>query len=192
MPLHRNADQPAKGDSIMSFTSWLRNPRFTLAPGRTERPHHRLRPGRAPATRRLVLEQLEDRTLLSCMVSLAPNESAPQLVGERITWTATATDAGAAPVYQFSAAPHGGAFHVVRDFSPNNAFTWTPMQEGTYDIEVTVKDGYQATETCSAMAADAVASRVTGSEAVITPTLNPLVALYSAPPTSARTEFVQF
>src|SRR3989442_2585474 len=40
--------------------------------------------------------------------------------------------------------------------------------------------------------ADAVASRVTGSEAVITPTLNPLVALYSAPPSSARTEFVQF
>ena len=26
---------------------------------------------------------------------------------------ATATDAGAAPVYQFSAASHGGAFHVL-------------------------------------------------------------------------------
>src|SRR5262245_47672841 len=126
------------------------------------------------------------------MVSLVASETAPQLVGEAITWTATATDCGANPVYQFSAAPHGGAFQVVRDFSANSAFTWTPMQEGTYDIEVTVKDGYQATETTSAVAADAVASRVTGSEAVITPTLNPLVALYSAPPTSARTEFVQF
>src|SRR5207247_2391619 len=40
--------------------------------------------------------------------------------------------------------------------------------------------------------ADAVTSRVTGSEAVITPTLNPLVALYSAPPTSAGSVFVQF
>jgi hypothetical protein len=126
------------------------------------------------------------------MVSLAPSEAAPQLVGERITWTATAAECGAAPVYQFSVAPHDSAFRVVRDFSANNAFTWTPMQEGTYDIEVTVKDGYQATETTSAVAADAVASRVTGSEAVITPTLNPLVALYSAPPTSAQTEFVQF
>src|SRR5258708_30519580 len=66
------------------------------------------------------------------------------------------------------------------------------MQEGAYDVEVAVKDGYQATETTTAVVADAVASRVTGSEAVITPTLNALVALYSAPPSSARTEFVQF
>src|SRR5262245_48265338 len=151
----------------------------------------RRRPARRPMSR-LCLESLEDRSLPSCMVSLASSEAAPQLVGERITWTATDADCGAAPVYQFSAAPHGGAFHVVRDFSPANAFTWTPMQEGTYDIEVAVKDGYQATETTTAIAVDAVASRVTGSEAVITPRLNPLVALYSAPASSARSEFVQF
>src|SRR5439155_3487768 len=42
---------------------------------------------------------------------------------------------------------------------------------------------YQATETTTAVVADAVASRVTGSQPVITPTLNPLVALYSVPPT---------
>ena len=47
------------------------------------------------------------------------------------------------------------------------------MQEGTYDIEVTVKDGYQATETTSAVVTDAVASRVTGSQAVVTPTAQP-------------------
>src|SRR6266568_5009226 len=145
-----------------------------------------------PVPRRLTLEALEDRSLPSCMVSLAPNEAAPQLVGEGITWTATATDCGTTPVYEFSVAPHAGAFRVVRDFSPTNSFAWTPMQEGAYDIEVTVKDGYQATETTSAVAADAVESRVTGSEAVITPTLNPLVALYSAPPSSAGSVFVQF
>jgi hypothetical protein len=126
------------------------------------------------------------------MVSLAPSEPAPQLVGETITWTATAADVGATPVYQFSAAPHGGAFHVVRDFSPTNSFIWTPIQEGTYDIELTVKDGYQATETTSAVAADGVNSRVTGSAAVITPTANPLVAMYSVPPSSAGKVFVQF
>src|SRR5262249_14693106 len=111
-------------------------------------PHRRSRPlrGHHPRKRRLDLESLEDRSLPSCTVALAPGEAAPQLVGERVTWTATATDCGAAPVYQFGAAPHGGAFHVVRDFSPNNSFTWTPMQEGTYDIEVTVKDAYTATE----------------------------------------------
>lgn len=173
----------------MSFTSWLRTIRSAPAPDGTER---RRRPGRGRAIRRVVLEQLEDRTVPTCMVSLAPSDAAPQLVGERITWTATADDCGATPVYQFSAAPHGGAFHVLRDFSPANSFDWTPMQEGSYDIEVTVKDGYQATETTTAIAVDAVASRVTGSQAVITPTRNPLVALYSAPPTSAGSVFVQF
>jgi hypothetical protein len=135
---------------------------------------------------------LEDRSVPSCSVSLAPSAPAPQLVGERVIWTATASDCGTAPVYQFSAAPQGGAFRVVRDFSPTNTFAWTPMQEGTYDIKVTVKDGYQASETTSAVVADAVASRVSGSEAVATPTLNPLVALYSVPPSSAATVFVQF
>src|SRR5262249_29550154 len=150
------------------------------------------RPGRGRATRRLVLEQLEDRSLPSCMVSLAPNEAAPKLVGERITWTATAADCGAAPVYQFLAAPHGGAFHVLRDFSLANSFTWTPMQAGGFGIEVVVKDGYQATETTSAIVTDEVASRVSGSQAVVTPTLNPLVALYSVPPSSAESVLVQF
>src|SRR5262249_23638788 len=142
-------------------------------------------------TARLRVETLEDRSLLSGTVTLAPSDDSP-LVGERVTWTATAVDVGATPVYQFSAAPHGGAFHVVRDFSPANTCTWTPMQEDTYDIEVTVKDGYGATETTSAVVTDDVTSRVTGSEAVVTPTLNPLVALYSVPPSSADTVFVQF
>lgn len=130
--------------------------------------------------------------LMAGIVLLTPSEAAPQLVGEPIAWTATATDCGATPVYQFSAALHGGAFHVVRDFSPNDTFTWTAMQEGSYDIQVSVKDGYDAVETTTAVVVDEVASRVTGSQAVITPTLNPLVALYSVPPTSADSVFVQF
>jgi hypothetical protein len=140
---------------------------------------------------RLKVETPEARSLLSGSVTLAPTNVSP-LVGDRVTWTATAVDVGAAPVYQFSAAPHGGAFHVLRDFSLSNSFAWTPMQEGTYDIEVTAKDGYQATETTSAVRADDVASRVTGSEAVVTPTANPLVAPYSVPSSSAESVFVQF
>src|SRR5262245_6858382 len=66
------------------------------------------------------------------------------------------------------------------------------MQEGSYDIRVTVKDGYGATETSSAMVTDEVASRVTGSQDVVTPTANPLVALYSVPPSTAGSVFIQF
>src|SRR5438445_657553 len=36
------------------------------------------------------------------------------------------------------------------------------------------------------------AARVSGSQPVLTPTLNPLVVLYSVPPSSAETVFVQF
>ena len=144
----------------MSFQSVLNSLKFPIARTRARRAR-RGAPRKRAATCKLLLELLENRTVPSS-ISLAPSEAAPQLVGERVTWTATATDAGAAPVYQFSSAPHGGAFHVVRDFSPTNSFAWTPMLEGTYDIEVTVKDGYQAAETTSAVVADAVASRVTG------------------------------
>src|SRR5262245_64978984 len=117
----------------MWFRSLLKSLRRPPAPRR--------RPRRATAPR-LWVEALEDRSLPSCTVTLAASNDSP-LVGERVTWTATAADCGAAPVYQFSAAPHGATFHVVRDFSPANSFAWTPMQEGSYDIEVTVKDGYQ-------------------------------------------------
>src|SRR5262249_43520914 len=169
-------------------TMWFRSPTRSRRPRRpTSAVPQSLRRFTAPPP----VEALEDRSLPSCTVALAPSDDSP-LVGERVIWTATAAGCGTTPVYQFSAAPHGGAFRVVRDFSPSNTFAWTPMQEGTYDIQVTVKDGYQASETTSAVVADAVASRVSGSEAVVTPTLNPLVALYSVPPSSAATVFVQF
>ena len=128
-----------------------------------------------------LLQVLENRRLLAGTAALASSDDTPE-VGQRITWRATAAEVGANPVFQFSAAPHGGVFHVLRDFSPANAFPWTPMQEGAYDIKVTVKDGYQAAEITSAVATDDVASQLSGSQAVVTPTSNPLVALYSVPP----------
>src|SRR5262249_28299886 len=105
---------------------------------------HRSASGGRGCRHPLVLETLEDRMLPSCTLSLVPSEPAPQLVGERITWTATATDCGDDPVYQFRVGPTGGPLRVVRDFSLDNTFAWAPMQEGTYEIRATVKDGYQA------------------------------------------------
>jgi hypothetical protein len=130
---------------------------------------------------------LEDRTVPST-IALVPSEAVPQLVGERITWTATVSDGPKAGlVYQFSDGPVHGPFHVARDFSPDNHFTWTPMEEGRYRIRVTVKQGYAGTDAVSAVVQDVVRTRVTGTDAVITPLSNPLVALYSAPPVSEET-----
>jgi hypothetical protein len=66
------------------------------------------------------------------------------------------------------------------------------MQEGEYQIEVIAKDGYGATDTTSAAVSDQVGSRVTGLAAVITSTANPLVALYSVPPSAAESVRIQF
>jgi hypothetical protein len=127
-----------------------------------------------------------------CTVSLQPSAPSPQLVGERMTWTATAANCGAAPVYQFGVAgerrgtsdhhPWGHSrFAMVRDFSLDNAFAWAPMNEGGYAIEVKVKDGFDGVAATRAVASYVARTRVTGEKAVVTPTLNPLVALYSAP-----------
>jgi hypothetical protein len=149
--------------------------------------------GRRPAPRhRLRLEGLEDRCLLSGGITLTPSEPAPQLVGDPITWTAAVANAPPSLVYQFSVGGPRGPFQMVRDFSPVASFTWAPMQEGTYRIMVTIKDRFAAVDTQSAVVTDQVDSRVTGDEAVITPTTNPLVALYSVPPGPKGTVYVEF
>lgn len=56
----------------MSFTSWLQNLRYALAPGRGQR-HHRRRGSLRTATHRLHLEALEDR----CLLSFIPAASFP-------------------------------------------------------------------------------------------------------------------
>jgi hypothetical protein len=134
-------------------------------------------------------ELLEDRCLPS--VSLAPGGPSAGPVGSPVTWTATASGHGTTPVYQFGVGPAGGVSHVVRDFSPNNSFTWNPMQEGTYNIQVIVEDSYGAPPSDSASASYNVNSRVVGTGAVVGPTSNPLVALYSAPPSPGSTMYVQ-
>jgi hypothetical protein len=138
------------------------------------------------------LEALEDRCLLSGGISLTPNEAAPQLVGEPVTWTATVPEAPPSLVYQFSVGSPGGPFQMVRDFSPDDSFTYAPMQQGEYRIQVTVKDGFDATDTQSAVVTDKVDSRVTGDQPVVSPTANPLVALFSAPPGPVGTVHVEF
>jgi len=150
-----------------------------------------------------------------CTIALASSKPSPQLVGERVVWTTTATNCGNAPVYQYQVAFTNEAkedddkrledsgnsgehskgqpkFRMVRDFSPGNTLAWAPLREGAYQVMVRVKDSFDALDASLAVVSDTVNSRVTGTEAVVTPTLNPLVALYSAPPCEEGTIRVKF
>ena len=128
------------------------------------------------------------------VVSLAPDPSSGASVGTMVTWTATATGTGSLR-YRFSVAkgdgPSGLPFLVMRDFSPSNIFTWTPMDEGTYRVKATVLDETGLPGVAESTASYAVTTRITGSDAVVSPTTHPLVALYSIPPCTgqARVEF---
>ena len=152
----------------------------------------------------------------TCMISLTPGTPAPLFVGDRVVWTATATSCGASPVYQFRVASPSAAdndedndrsgglagnddrsnkqpqFRMVRDFSPANSFAWATLHEGSYQVMVSVKDGFDAVNSTSAVISTTVNSRVIGASAVVTPTLNPLVALYSAPTCEHGTIHVKF
>jgi hypothetical protein len=124
-------------------------------------------------------------------VALKANLASGQPVGTTITWTASSTGLGN-PVYRFSVGTPGGPSHVVRDFSLSPTFSWTPMHEGVYSLQAQVKDGFAATGTTRAAATFTVNARVTGTKAVVRPTANPLVALYSAPACAGGTLAVQF
>ena len=149
----------------------------------------------------------------ACTISLHPSKPSPQLVGERIIWTATAANCGTAPVYQFNVAAENesqdaGIFeelntarddsgrdssaNSVRDFSLDPTFAWAPMQEGRYLVTVRAKAAFNVKNATRATTLDEVSSRATGSDAIVTATLNPLVALYSAPPCKRGTISVQF
>src|SRR5262249_31566621 len=108
--------------------------------------------------------------------------------------TATSRGHGRKPVYQFSVGLRGGPLQVVQDFSRSDSFTWDPMQEGTYDIQVVVKSGFGAPkkDRASASATYTSRTRVVGDSAVVSPMANPLVALYSAPPSPGASMYVQF
>jgi hypothetical protein len=149
----------------------------------------RLSPVRRPRRHRPHFAPLEERCLLS--VSLTATAPAVHDVGSPVIWTARSRDHGAKPVYQFLVGLPGGPLQVVRDLGPGNSFTWNPMQEGTYVIEVLVKSGFSARKSQAASATYTAQTRVVGDTAVVSPMANPLVALYSAPPSPGASMYVQ-
>jgi len=123
--------------------------------------------------------------------SLEPSVAPPQPLGTVVTWTVKAIDSSPNNLtFQFSVTPPNGQLAIVKDFNVGTLsagvwtaqpFLWTAIAgEGVYSIQVVAKDfvsGASATKTANFK----LASRVLAGTAVVHPTGNALVALFSAP-----------
>ena len=122
-------------------------------------------------------------------VVLSPSTPSPAPVGTVITWTAYALDEHPGRTwYRFRINRVGAEPRIVRDFGPSNSFDWTATDyDGQFQIEVSVhnRDTGDSGENTQVFE---MTSLVTGDQAVITPTSNSFVFLYSAPscPDGAR------
>ena len=91
--------------------------------------------------------------------------------------------------YRYMVSTGNGPFRVVRDFSQEPAFSWSPeLYEHEARIRVTVRIN-GAKETSDAEVPFTIVSRVNGANPVVTPTSHPLVALFSAPACAEGSQF---
>lgn len=112
--------------------------------------------------------------------TLSPDLPSGQPVGTTVRWSVTS--GAAAPRFRLSVGRLGEPLRVMYDYSDRSTFDWTPIEQGLYLVRATVRDENGALTSASALYS--ITSRVTSSP-VVTPTANPLVALYSAPSCAA-------
>jgi arylsulfate sulfotransferase len=92
-------------------------------------------------------------------------------------------------VFRYSVSVNGGPFRIIRDFSQQRDFTWGPeLYEHAATIRVTARNN-ESKETAEDEMRFQILSRIKGNAPVITPSANPLIALFSAPPCAAGTSF---
>jgi arylsulfate sulfotransferase len=124
-------------------------------------------------------------SVLTAQMSVAISSSAGPSVqlGTPVTWTAMVSGASTGTLaYRFQVRPTGGDFHTVVDYGPKSALTWTSIdREGSYQVEVSVQN-YNTGQQASADAMQRFISLMSGATPVVTPSANPLVYIYSAPP----------
>lgn len=123
-------------------------------------------------------------------VHLLTNMPSPQPVGTVIGLVPRIENEGKGMlVFRYSVRIGNEPLHVVRDFSQQKDFVWAPpLFEHEAHVRVTVRNN-QTKETADDEIAFRTASRITGPEPAITPTSNPLIALFSAPPCPAGRQF---
>ncbi len=121
---------------------------------------------------------------------MTPSVASPQPLGTPVTWTITATDSSPNSLtFQFNVANGAQPFARARDFNigtlsagvwTSQPFIWATIAgEGIYTVQVIAKD-FTSGETATQTALFTLTPLATVA-AVVNPTANPLVALYSAP-----------
>ncbi|KKL63366.1 hypothetical protein LCGC14_2175810, partial [marine sediment metagenome] len=118
-------------------------------------------------------------------VDLSPDLPSGQRVGTKIKWTVAGSGSGS-EVYRFSVARFGERPRMMYDFRADNVFEWTPIEDGQYLIIAHVRD--LATNSLNASFSFFQVRPTLRAQLVpvVTPTDNPLIALYSAPDSSQK------
>jgi len=116
--------------------------------------------------------------------------SSPQPVGVSIGLTPRLENLSKGMlVFRYSVSVNGGPFHIIRDFSQQKEFTWSPeLYEHAATIRVTARNN-ESKETAEDEMQFQITSRIKGNAPVITPGAHPLIALVSAPPCAEGTSF---
>ncbi len=122
--------------------------------------------------------------------TLEATPAAPASVGTPVHWTASVSGGSDTLWYRFRLREPGGDFHMVRDFGPLKGLDWAALDEGTYDLELTVRD-LATQETQTITESFQLVSRVT-TQAAASATNHPLVFLFSSPGCDAGRARVAF
>jgi hypothetical protein len=118
------------------------------------------------------------------MVTLAPSLPTPQPLGTAVTLSAGGSDTDPGTLsYRFEIGPAGGAnLAMVRDFSTDNTFVLAlTARHGSYQFVVTARNNSTLNTGTFTYSPFEFTSLVMNGAPTITPTANPLVALFSSP-----------
>jgi arylsulfate sulfotransferase len=123
-------------------------------------------------------------------VQLVPSLPSPQPVGTIVSLVPKLENpARATYVARYSVSVDGAPFHIVRDYSQEPVFFWSPeLYEHEARVRVTVRNN-DTQETVDAELPFRLVSRVQDSQPLVTATTHPLVALFSAPPCPQGDQF---
>src|SRR5436190_18524939 len=117
---------------------------------------------------------------LALSVELAPVVEPPAVVGTVVIWGAAADASGPNLWYRYRVRRTGADYQVLRDYGPQASLAWTPLREGNYEVEVSVRD-LDAGDIAAASSIFQVTSAVVNGQPTVSPTANPQVFLFSSP-----------